>query len=489
VDAASDAGGAPDTVTALAAASRGLAGKAAEALETRRQVGILVTSGLAEGPKLTALVYPLRSLQTEVSQLQAMEAGAEQEDRRILAAAKRAALQPADSEQLYSRLQDTASKMPVWPADSMGLLRQLFGYLREKGAAIVGSPQAGLSGVEQRGELTALEGVADFLAKLPAPAATPRPTPAPTPAPTLRPTSAPTPWPTPPPTGHPTPTPTPPPTLPPTPYPTVPPVAPLRLLGVRPVTAAQSGEHIGVAQPDYGLHETQDVRLPNQVDVVMDFSAPLVPHSGSMTITSDTGLPIVVPVLDGSQVTVHGNMLRLRLAIPLSPGRYTFDVSPQSLGGTGETAKFSFVIAPDKDSGCSVSPWSSWSSCHVKGDAHVQERRRVVFSGAAGACGPLEESRPCTEAGSRQGPASTAPPPPPLPTAGPSAAPPALPTAAPAGFASQPTQNPLLPAVPAWMFKASPATAGPPSVPPSAFASALQPTAPPAAFFPVPFPR
>merc|ERR1719271_1599653 len=155
-----------------------------------------------------------------------MEAGAEEEDLKILAAAKRAALQPAEGPQYQKVVQDAATATPVWPADSMGLIRQLFGYLRERGAAIVGSPQEGLAGVEQRGELTALEGVADFLAKLPAPAATPRPTP----APTLRPTSAPTPWPTPPPTGHPT-------------------AAPLRLLGVRPVTAAQSGEHIGVAQP------------------------------------------------------------------------------------------------------------------------------------------------------------------------------------------------------------------------------------------------
>ena len=46
--------------------------------------------------------------------------------------------------------------------------------------------------------------------------------------------------------------------------------------------------------------------MPRKVDVVMDFSAPLVPHSGSMTITSDTGLPIVVPVLDGSQATTAG---------------------------------------------------------------------------------------------------------------------------------------------------------------------------------------
>merc|ERR1719311_1969877 len=113
----------------------------------------------------------------------------------------------------------------------MGLMRQLFGYLREKGAAIAGSPRAGLAGEEQRGELAALAGVADFLAKLPAPAPE---------------SPAPTPRPTPPPTPQPTPFPTPPPTLPPAPPPVALPAS-LWLLGVRPVTAAASGENIGVA--------------------------------------------------------------------------------------------------------------------------------------------------------------------------------------------------------------------------------------------------
>jgi len=353
-------------------------------LESKTGVGAsldaIMASGLARGPTPQPLVFPLQALQDQVSQLEAKEAVGEERDAAAAAAVKQLAAElNSPGPDLAAAVKAAQAAQVGPPAPDRDLANAMLQYIAQQGA-FAAPPRGAVESAERRGELTALAHVAEFLQRR-VPAPTPAPTPAPSPA-------------------------------------APPPAPPLEFRGARAVAApghAPAPQSYGASQ----VHVTPDL------DLVLDFSGPLHecsspdPRACVLTIspTAASGQqPQTLSVKDTTQVTVKGRMLRVKPTAPFPPGQYTLSVPGEAVGSTGPVVKLEFYVdGPPTASPspppteCKMSPWSSWSGCHLVGGQHVERRQRVVFAGAPD-CAPTEETRPCSLGQATPAPAAQASP-------------------------------------------------------------------------------